>query len=84
LPLKIKRLSVRLYRGGCLYVYYALGASEGLKMGYLKNLNSDQISTLLAVCALIVSFLSIILILIALWLQRRHYFKALTTSRIFL
>jgi len=38
----------------------------------------DQINTLAAVCALIVSLLSIILTFLALALQRRHNFKSLT------
>jgi len=38
----------------------------------------DQISALAAVSALFVSFLSIVLTVWALWLQRRHNFKSLT------
>jgi hypothetical protein len=38
----------------------------------------DQINALAAVCALLVSFLSIVLTFLALWLQRRHNFKSVT------
>jgi hypothetical protein len=36
----------------------------------------DQINAFVAICALLVSFLSILLTFIALWLQRRHNFKS--------
>ena len=38
----------------------------------------DQINALAAICALVVSFLSILLTFIALWLQRQHNFKSVT------
>jgi hypothetical protein len=38
----------------------------------------NQINAFAAVCALFVSFLSIIFTVIALWLQRIHNFKSLT------
>jgi hypothetical protein len=38
----------------------------------------DQINALAAICALLVSFLSILLTFIALWLQRQHNFKSVT------
>lgn len=50
-------------------------------MGKLLELIRDhpqQVSALVAMCAVLLSFLSIILTVTALWLQRRHYFKSLT------
>jgi hypothetical protein len=38
----------------------------------------NQINAITAVCALLVSFLSILLTFLALWLQRRHNFKSVT------
>ena len=40
--------------------------------------NPDQVNAFSAICALVVSFLSIILTVVSLLLQRRHNFKSLT------
>ena len=50
-------------------------------MGKLVDLirnHPEQVNALTALCALFVSFLSIVLTFCALWLQRRHNFKSLT------
>lgn len=50
-------------------------------MGKLIELirdNPQQVSALVALCAVSLSLMSIILTVTALWFQRRHYFKSLT------
>jgi len=48
------------------------------KLVDLIKSHPEQINALAAVCALFVSFLSILLTVYTLWLQRRHNFKSLT------
>ncbi len=46
-------------------------------INFIQN-NPEQVAALTALCAIIISFFSIVIIALSFWTQRRHNFKSLT------